>query len=54
MMAARMRKQAARAKDLRVQAQMLIVAKDWDRLAKNAEELERRRSIFPGPDDAEP
>jgi hypothetical protein len=42
-MAAEMRKQAGRARDLRVQAQMLIMAKDWDRLAKDAEELERRR-----------
>jgi hypothetical protein len=38
-----LRRQAAGAKDLSVREQLLLMAADWDKLAKDAEELERRQ-----------
>jgi hypothetical protein len=38
-----LRRQAAGTKDENVRAQLLLMVADWERLAKDAEELERRK-----------
>lgn len=46
--AARLREQAARTREAAVREQLLLMAADWDKLADDAEELERRRSLGAG------
>ncbi|HEV2530282.1 hypothetical protein [Phenylobacterium sp.] len=41
--AAKLRRQAGRAKDGSVREQLLLMSRDWDKLADEAEELEKRR-----------
>jgi hypothetical protein len=43
-----MRAQAARTKDPAVREQLLLMAADWEKLTRDAEELERRRKSEAG------
>ena len=42
-----LRLQADRTRDAKVRAQLLLMAEDWDKLATDAEELERRLGHAP-------
>jgi hypothetical protein len=46
--AAALRRQAAKTRDPAVRAQLELMATDWDKLADEAEELERRRGASGG------
>lgn len=47
--AGQFRQQAAAAKDPAVRQQLMLMVEDWEKLAADAEELERRRAAG-GPD----